>query len=708
MADEKNSEDKCSDLRARAEETLSSKPEDVEDISALSPEEIQSLIHELRVHQIELEIQNEELRLAQTKLEELKDKYLDLYDFALVGYVTSNEKGLILEANLTAVRLLGVERKSLIKKPFSRFVCQQFRDAYYLHLRQVLETQSKQTCEIELVRKDGSQFYAQLESVAVRDESGEFNRYRTIVWDITDRKRIEEFIRIRLSLLEYSASHSLEDLLQKTLDDIGSLTDSPIGFYHFISEDEKTIYLQMWSTRTMKEFCTAEGKGQHYPVDQGGVWVDAVRERRPVIHNDYSTLPHRKGMPEGHAPIVRELVVPIMRADRIVAILGIGNKPSDYTQRDVEAVSYLADVAWEITKRKRAEEALRAASTYRRLIDASLDPFVTISAEGKISDANRATEEVTGYSRNELIGTDFADYFTERQNARTVYQQVFRDGSVRDYELEIQHKNGRVTPVIYNASLYRDEHGNVVGIFAAARDISDRKWTEGELIRSNKDLQQFAYVTSHDLQEPLRNVATCLQLLEKDYKNKLDANADQYINYAVEGAVRMKALIQDLLAFSRVGTKGKPSQPTDCEQLLDQTVKNLRSAITEATAVITHDPLPTIFADDSQLLQVFQNLIQNAIKFRRDETPQIHVSAVKNKNEWIFSVKDNGIGIESQHLDRIFVIFQRLHKRSQYDGTGIGLAIVKKVAERHGGRIWVESEPGVGSTFYFTIPEKGF
>jgi signal transduction histidine kinase len=238
-------------------------------------------------------------------------------------------------------------------------------------------------------------------------------------------------------------------------------------------------------------------------------------------------------------------------------------------------------------------------------------------------------------------------------------------------------------------------------------EIRERKRAEEELIRSNEDLQQFAYVASHDLQEPLRNVASCLQLLEKKYKNNLDAKADQYIHYAVESSVRMKTLILDLLTYSRIGTKGKPPQRLDCELILDQTVKNLRSAISETGAVITHDPLPAVLADDAQLSQVFQNLIGNGIKFRREEQPHIHVSAVKNKTEWIFSVKDNGIGIESRHLDRIFVIFQRLHKRSQYGGTGIGLAIVKKVVERHNGRVWVESEFGSGTTFYFTLPEKG-
>ena len=231
--------------------------------------------------------------------------------------------------------------------------------------------------------------------------------------------------------------------------------------------------------------------------------------------------------------------------------------------------------------------------------------------------------------------------------------------------------------------------------------------TLADLTRSNRDLQQFAYVASHDLQEPLRNVASCLQMLENKYKNRLDGDASKYIDYAVEAAVRMKALIQDLLAYSRVATRGKPLQRTDCEQVLDRAIRNLRSAVAESGAGVTQDPLPTVLADDTQLVQAFQNLIGNSIKFRGDEPPQIHVSAVKNETEWIFSVKDNGIGIESEYWDRIFVIFQRLHKRSEYDGTGIGLAIVKKVVERHGGRVWVESEPGVGTTFYFTIPEKG-
>lgn len=242
-------------------------------------------------------------------------------------------------------------------------------------------------------------------------------------------------------------------------------------------------------------------------------------------------------------------------------------------------------------------------------------------------------------------------------------------------------------------------------------EISHRKKAEkvlaeqaGELARSNRELEQFAYVASHDLQEPLRNVTNCVQLLERRYKNETDPNATKWTAYAVDSCTRMKCLIDDLLALSRVGTQARPLQPTNCEEILQKTIAGLGSAIRECGAIITHDPLPTLKADASQLSQLFQNLVSNGIKFRGQEPPRIHLSAEKNEHEWLFSVRDNGIGIDPQHNERVFVIFQRLHRASDYPGTGIGLAIAKKIVERHGGRIWVESEKECGATFKFTIP----
>jgi light-regulated signal transduction histidine kinase (bacteriophytochrome) len=246
---------------------------------------------------------------------------------------------------------------------------------------------------------------------------------------------------------------------------------------------------------------------------------------------------------------------------------------------------------------------------------------------------------------------------------------------------------------------------------ALEAEISQRKQAEQALAkqaqalaRSNRELEQFAYVASHDLQEPLRNVTNCVQLLEKRYRNQPGSDAVKWTNYAVESCARMKKLIDDLLEFSRVGIRGNPSELTDCEEALKRALSSLRSAIKENDAVITYGPLPTLNADATQLSQLFQNLIANGIKFRGKEPPRLHISAEKNDGEWLFAVQDNGIGIDPQYKDRIFVIFQRLHLKSEYPGTGIGLAVAKKIVERHGGRIWVQPNGDCGSTFRFTIP----
>jgi PAS domain S-box-containing protein len=366
----------------------------------------------------------------------------------------------------------------------------------------------------------------------------------------------------------------------------------------------------------------------------------------------------------------------------------------------------------DITKHRKAEEALRLLNIYNRsLIEASLDPLVTIGHDGKITDVNTSTEFVTGYSRDELIGTDFMDYFTEPEKAKEGYQEVFNEGFVSDYALEIQHRDGSITPVLYNASVYKDESGEVIGVFAAARDITERKKAEEilklkleELARSNAELEQFAYVSSHDLQEPLRMISSYLQLLQRRYQGKLDEKADKYIYFAVDGASRMQNLINDLLEFSRVNTRSKEPESTDCEFLLDQVLSNLDLYIEENKAVILHDPLPVVVADNTQLAQVFQNLIVNGIKFHSEKAPKVYISAEKKANKWVFSVQDNGIGIDPQYSEKIFEVFKRLNKKEEYPGTGIGLAICKRIIERHGGRIWVESELGKGSTFYFTLP----
>jgi light-regulated signal transduction histidine kinase (bacteriophytochrome) len=243
------------------------------------------------------------------------------------------------------------------------------------------------------------------------------------------------------------------------------------------------------------------------------------------------------------------------------------------------------------------------------------------------------------------------------------------------------------------------------------RDITERKQAEEklrtlteELKRSNADLAQFAYVASHDLQEPLRMVTSFVQLLQRRYKDKLDKDADEFISFAVEGASWMQKLINDLLKYSRVGTHGKILEKTDCNTVVNHALSNLKKTIDENSALISMEKLPIVMADYTQVVQLFQNLLSNAIKYHSNQQPEIFISSTNREDHWLFSIKDNGIGIDKAYVNKIFIIFQRLHNKSQYPGTGIGLAICKKIVERHGGRIWVESQPGIGSTFYFTIP----
>ncbi len=257
--------------------------------------------------------------------------------------------------------------------------------------------------------------------------------------------------------------------------------------------------------------------------------------------------------------------------------------------------------------------------------------------------------------------------------------------------------------------------GNMAGISIANARLfkqveatgEELRQTADDLARSNDDLEQFASVASHDLQEPLRMVESYVQLLARRYRGRLDADADEFIGFAVEGTTRMQTLINDLLEHSRMGAPGKPLEPTDSSAVLDRALENLKAGIRKSGAEVTRDFLPTVPVDPSQLVQLFQNLVGNAIKFQGLETPRVHISAEQREAEWVFSVCDNGIGLDPQFADRIFTIFQRLHAVGEYPGTGMGLAICKRIVERHGGRIWVESEPEKGSTFYFTLPVQG-
>ena len=368
-------------------------------------------------------------------------------------------------------------------------------------------------------------------------------------------------------------------------------------------------------------------------------------------------------------------------------------------------------MASDITHQKANQQALEQEKYFSdTLIDSLPGVFYMFDQTGQFSRWNQNLESITGYSREELAGMTSFDLFkgqdlTEIQKR---VEQVFESGSAMS-EAFFTTRTGERIPFLFSGRLI--EHAGSPYLMGVGVDITDRKAFEDELVktneelkRSNQALQQFAYVASHDLQEPLLMVSSYTQLIAERYRDRLDEKGEKFIHYAVDGAIRMQKLIQDLLTFSRINTHGNPFAEVDVNALIHEALENLTAATRDSGGEVTFDPLPTVMGDKTQLGQVLQNLIGNALKFKADTPPRIHISSKREQDVWQLSITDNGIGIDPQYADKIFIIFQRLHTREAYPGTGIGLALTKQIINRHGGDIWFDSEPGRGATFHFTLP----
>lgn len=348
---------------------------------------------------------------------------------------------------------------------------------------------------------------------------------------------------------------------------------------------------------------------------------------------------------------------------------------------------------------------------FEKVLRGNVEAIVITDSHGNIEWANNTFFTLTGYAKSDVLEKSLGSLFAGGRNVYEAMCPKLNEANHHEIETRIRRKDGSEFPAEATLSAVRSDADMITHHVLEFSDITEFLHAQVELIRrteelsrSNKELEQFAYVASHDLQEPLRMVASYTQLIAQRYRGKLDADADEFINYAVDGATRMQAIINDLLTLSRVSTRNTAFSRVDAKLALDKALANLRLVIGETGTTIICGSLPALNADGSQLAQLFQNLIGNAIKFRGSNPPRVEIGAEQQNEEWVFHVRDNGIGIAPEYFERIFLMFQRLHTKKEYPGTGIGLTICKKIAERHGGRIWIESEPGKGTTFYFTIP----
>jgi len=564
-----------------------------------------------------------------------------------------------------------------------------------------------------------------------------FLRWRELVREAAAHERTDESLQERADQLalvnkvveQMAAGPELDGVLDETV----RLVQESFGYHHvalFIADQEQDELLMK---ARAGDFVHLLPSDHRLKLDQGMIgW--AYTHGKTLLANNVEAEPHYVNLFPGLIPTRSELSVPIQVGGKCVGVLDAQSPHrNDFEENDVMVLETLAcqfamtienarlyeTIEQGITERRRSDQALgESERRFRSIAETASDAIIIFDKDEIIFFWNPAAKAIFGYEAGETRGK-LLDSIITRQFSGALREEIERVVSAREMD-QIEkiieavgiRKNGTEFPLELSLATWRTQERVFFTIIA--RDITERKQAEKaleqkaqELARSNAELEQFAYVASHDLQEPLRMIRSYLQLLERRYKEQLDSDANEFIWFAVDGATRMQTLINDLLAYSRVTTRARPFEPADCSTILDFVLTDLKVAIEESDAVVTHDPLPTIIADETQLKQLFQNLVGNGLKFHQEGArPEIHVGAERQGNWWTFSVHDNGIGIDHKYFEHVFAIFQRLHSRDEYPGTGIGLAVCKKIVERHGGRIWVESEPGQGSTFYFTIPDR--
>jgi len=590
--------------------------------------------------------------------------------------------GALLDANEAFERLVGASRQDLIGKAFAgaaRWLDSRIWERAFQELALGGEVRD---VEARMRRADGT--VAHVTASFRRVELGRRRCDVAVVRDVTTRREAQ--------VRESAASLYARSLIEASLDPL--VTISPEG--------------KISDVNRATEDATGLSRAELIGTDFADYFTEPEKAR----------VGYRRVLAEGY---VRDY--PLTLRHRSGLSIEVLYNASVYRNERGDLQGVFA-AARDVTMRKQMEEALRRSEqSLRSLIEASLDPLVTISPDGKITDVNRATEEATGIARERLVGTDFADYFTEPEKARAGYQQVLARGQVRDYPLTVRHGSGRTIDVLYNASVYRNEAGELQGVFAAARDVTLRRRLEEEVRRHRdqlerlvqertaeleaayKELEGFSYSVSHDLRTPLRAIDGFSRVLLEEHREQLDEEGRRLLSVVRESTARMSRLIDEMLAFSRMGRVQMSVADVDMRTLARAVYEELAAAAPARDLRLEVGALPSARGDKVMLRQVLANLLDNAVKFSRSRTPAvIEVGGRTEGGRHLYYVKDNGVGFDMQYAGKLFGVFQRLHAPGEFEGTGIGLALVKRIVVRHGGSVWAEGCPGEGATFHFALP----
>lgn len=638
--------------------------------------------------------------------------------------ISKDTHGVIQSWNRGAERLYGYGAPEMIGSPFDILIPPELAAEESKLLAKIWRRDIVENYETERVAKDGRRIPVSLSLSPIYDSAGAIAGASSIARDITLRRQENAIQQARLRLLEFSASHGLDELLQQTLDEVCAITGSTVGFYHLVAANQQALVLHAWSTRTVKEFCTAEGKGSHYDLASAGVWADCIRQRTAVIYNDYAALSERRGLPPGHAPVERLLSVPIFRNDLIVAVLGVGNKATDYTAADQALVTFMADVAWELADRKLTEGLMHASETrYRRLFEAARDGILILDAEtGMVVDVNPFMVELLGLSREAFLGRAvwelgfLKDIVANRDNFAELQLKEY----VRYEDLALESHDGGRHEVEFVSNVYLVDGRKVIQ--CNIRDISERVRAQKEIHQlnvtlerrvaertaaldaSNTELEAFSYSVSHDLRAPLRSIDGFSRIVMDDYHDKLDADGRDHLTRIRAAAKQMGRLIDDLLKLARVSRAALHRERVDLSALARAVVAELRqSEPGRVVDVVVQGDL--MARGDPTLLRVaLDNLLGNAWKFTgKRDAAHIVFGAQQQDGETTYFVRDDGAGYDPTYADKLFGAFQRLHSTAEFSGTGIGLATVQRIIRRHGGRIWAEGQVNLGATFFFTL-----